>query len=82
MQSSEVADNIEKALGAFDFLESAQYAGDLSPMQENKTILDENARSSSPEPASTGNPEADHALLLHLTYCERLLEVTQGSSTS
>lgn len=31
---------------------------------------------SSPLPPSTGNDQVDHALVYHLVYCERLLEVS------
>lgn len=72
---------------SFDQLEAAST---LSPESTTKTadsgieslanrlMEDQNLSSSvgsTPEPASSGNEQVDHALLWHLGYCERLLHV-------
>ena len=43
-------------------------------LQEEQQL--ESSLGSSPEPPSTGNEQADTALLWHVLYCDRLLEVS------
>lgn len=67
---------------AFDMLSSPESTAKTadSGIESLARRLSEDARlgsvGSSPVPPSTGNEQVDQALLFHLIYCEKLLEVS------